>query len=288
MKPCIKRLKRRRRLYLVFLMLTVLLLLAAGWLYYSGRADRAWIAVGLAALSLLSTVPVAREYRDAWLDAHTELAYGRFAESVDREARPEINADQVRMLCLFPLAEDDRAVVWKNRVSASCRGHVLTVTEASLPIVHEGGRVRETPGCLIHMDMPRSPASRLRLVGEELMAPEAGVPFFRNYARLYRQEWPLLPKGTALFADGMPNEETLRQIAYLLGTNGKKIALSIEGRTMDLFVAGAMALNAPPAGPRRIVENELSLMPFNELPRALDLAFDTVGYRLQPDPGNQP
>ena len=261
-----------------------LLFAAAVYSFYIRRYHLGWffVAVCLAVVMFLA-VPAAAGYRAQWKRQSILAGYGRYAEQAELDERPAMAPEQFELLCLFPFdvgAVRDFDV--QREIRLTCRERTVRIRELTVPARIRGLEAL-VDGCLVQMDMPRAPMTRLMLTGASFGDTDVLTAWYRKNLRLLPAMYSIQQQMTA-FGDGSePDLRTIAQLHRITEQRGRDMVLSLAGRELNLFIRNADALTSAPMGPGRLTEERLSRMGIPELPAILDFAFDTEALRAGAD-----
>ena len=261
-----------------------LLFAAAAWAFYVQRYHLGWffIAVCLAVIMFLA-VPATAAYRAQWKRQSILAGYGRYAEQTELDEHPTLAPEQFELLCLFPFdvgAVRDFDV--QREIRLTCRERTVRIRELTVPARIRGLEAL-VDGCLIQMDMPRAPMTRLMLTGAAFGDNEALTAWYRKNLRLLPALYSIQQQMTA-FGDGSePDMRTIAQLHRITEQRGRDMVLSLAGRELNLFIRNADALTPAPMGPGRLTDERLRRLGIPELPAILDFAFDTEALRAGAD-----
>ena len=279
---------RKVRLAKAFLRFTQLASLAlfglAVYNFYTGRYREGWIYIALTFLTvLLVALPAARIYREQWKRQSIAAGYGMYAEQTELDERPHMAPEQFELMCFFPFdvnAVHDFDV--RRELRLTCRERTVRITELTVPARIRGLEAL-VDGCLIHMDMPRAPVSRLMLTGSSFGDQDVLTAWYRKNLRLLPAMFSIQQQMQA-FSDGSePDLRTIAQLHRITEKRRRNIALSLAGRELNIFIRDAEILTNAPVGPGRLTQARLERLGIHELPAILDFAFDTESLRAGAD-----
>ncbi len=265
-------------------LLCLLLLAAGGLFFWRKQFHEGWVMVGLAAVFLLIlALPAHKMYRAQWKRQHVSAGFGQYAEQVELDESPHMLPEQFELLCLFPCdihAMQDFTV--RREVRLVCRERLVRIAEMTVPARIRGLEAM-VDGCLIQMDMPRAPMTRLMLTGMAFGEQETLIAWYRKNLRLLPALFSVQQRMRA-FGDGSESDlRTLNQLRRITEQRPQNIVLSLAGRELNVFIRNASLLTDAPIGPARITEERLRQLAVPELSAILDFAFDTEALRAGAD-----
>lgn len=257
------------------------LLTLASLYFFVTRHDReGWLLTALTAFVLMAlTLPTARIYRRRWKQQHVEAGFGAYAEQVELDERPEMLPEQFELLCLFPLDTQAMSAFEVHReIRLVCHERLVRIREMTVPARIRGLEAM-VEGCLIQMDMPRAPMTRLMLTGVAFGNQDTLVAWYRKNLRLLPTMYAVQQRMQG-FGDGSePDRRTLEQLRRITAQRPQNMIVSLSGREISVFIRKASLLTEAPMGPGRLTEERLRQLALPELSPILDFAFDMEGLR---------
>ena len=262
----------------------VLLFLASVFFFVSRRSREAWLLTALTAFTLMIwTLPTTHIYRRRWKQQHVAAGFGAYAEQVELDENPDMLPEQFELLCLFPLdTQAMSAFEVRREVRMICHDRMVRVREMTVPARIRGLEAM-VEGCLIQMDMPRAPMTRLILTGAAFGNQDTLVAWYRKNLRLLPTLYSVQQRMRG-FGDGSePDRRTLEQLRRITAERPQNMIVSLAGREISVFIRKTSLLKEAPMGPGRITEERLRQLAVPELSPILDFAFDMEGLRAWED-----
>ena len=252
--------------------------------FYISEYRVGWSLIALSVLVLvLITLPAVHAYRSQWKRRSVEAGYGAYAEQTELDEHGHMASEQFELLCLFPFdvnAVHDFDV--RRDLRLTCRDRAVRITELTVPARIRGLEAL-VDGCLIRMDMPRAPLSRLMLAGASFGSPDILTAWYRKNLRLLPAMYSI-QKNMQAYSDGSePDGRTLLQLYRITEKRGKDMVLSLAGRELNIFIRNAEVLTPAPMGVKKLTEERLRRLGIPELPAILAFAFDTEALHAGSD-----
>ena len=262
----------------------IALFCGAVYCFYISEYRIGWFLIAMTlVVSVLIALPASRAYRSQWKRQNVEAGYGTYAEQTELDEHPHMAPEQFELLCLFPFdlnAIHDFDV--RRDLRLTCRDRAVRITELTVPARIRGLEAL-VDGCLIRMDMPRAPVTRMMLTGTSFGDQDILTAWYRKNLRLLPAMYSV-QKQMQAFSDGSePGMRTIGQLHRITEKRGRDMVLSLAGRELNLFIRNAEILTGAPMGFRRLTEQRLCRLGIPELPAILDFAFDTEALRAGAD-----
>ena len=254
----------------------------AGSIYFfrSAQYRYGWALAAIAVIvGALLALPAAFAYRRQWTQQSIEAGYGQHAEETELTDQADMLPEQFELLCLFPIDMSAfRDFDVQREIRLTCRERTVRILQLTVPARIRGLEAL-VDGCLIQMNMPRAPVSRLMLTGNAFGRADTLTAWYRKNLRLLPAMFSVQNQMQAYSDGSEPDPRTIGQLHRITEKRSRDIVLSLSGRELNIFIRNAVPVTKAPIGPGRLTAQKLARLGIPEIPAILDFAFDTEALR---------